>query len=504
MSQSIENELYSNYPYNPLQITAAQFARVGEKHGTEFVFDTQPALEKYGEMSSAFQEQGLETQICYAVKSQNSPFLIRDMIRNGMEIEQSGGAKFGLEVSSNTEIMACIQAAQEVGFEAKDIASRMVLSNPNATKAETDAAIEAGVRNFVVDKPLQLLSIANKAKLMNISPEIEIIARLTPPEGAAYVSADKFGTSQTMCEDLLREAQTHGLKPKGLMMHMGWQTDTSDAMKTKLDDSIKRMASIFQNMKNDGISLTTLDLGGGWPSQFRGAPVPHIDEGAAITKELINKHFGKTTTKPQIMLEPGSYISASAGILKANILSVELIKGIEEKEEPFYRCIMDAGRLHGGLIDGHYPVTTMIDGKLTEIFTDKPEGATTIKVKLFGYSLDSADKVMEVYLTGDPRIRERFLKSTEATTPTSTDGTFAERIARTEEALPIPIVLHGAGAYTSVLAVGKAGDSGFNGLNNPPVTIISHGQVVSNSEQPSPRSPLEHAERFKETRVQRM
>jgi hypothetical protein len=355
-----------------------------------------------------------------------------------------------------------------------------------------DYALKKGVRNFVVQNPSQLMLLYVKAKELGVHEQVAIMTRIVPPRNATYVSGGKFGSDITLCEKMLQASHNLGMKPRGLATHIGWQTDNSTEMRAKIEDVLRRMAATFKKMKNEyGIELTTLDLGGGWPSQFRGASVPHIRESAAIVAELMDRYFGYLgNQKPDIILEPGNYLAAAAGVTKAHIINIE--EPMEGRD--FLRCVLDVGKLQGGLIDGHYPVSMIIDGEPVELFVDvnKVQKEPDVPVIVFGPSLDSADRVIaDIKLTDHPKIRELFAGAIEANRMDNDivdklddDSAFAVTVAqKVKENFPLPIVLHGTGAYTTALTVGEPGKPGFNGILNPGLTVISNNYVNKTMER---------------------
>jgi ornithine decarboxylase len=394
-------------------------------------------------------------------------------MHNGLAREKEAGqSRFGMDAASAGEIEKCIHAAHAIGIDARDICSRITLSNPNMLQEDMVYALNNGVRSFVVHNLGQVKRLYKNAEKYGVkAEEVEIITRIPGPPDAKKTGGAKFGADLKTCEKMLLYSHNHGMKPTGMAVHVGWQVDSAEEMKKGMDYALKKMAQTFKNMEQHGIKLSIVDLGGGWPNQFRGKPVPSISENAAIVRELMDKHFGYLDSqKPTLILEPGNYLSAAAGVTKANIINID-----EVPNKPgMLRCALDAGMFNGGLVDGHYPVSMIIDGKVVEALVSvSPDQKSQHQVVLFGPSCDSSDKVsIDVMLSDHSGVREHFSRMMEAN---NVDYDITEVTQKAHEHF---IILHGTGAYTSEYNVGKVGEKGFNSIHNPELVIISQGRVL--------------------------
>ncbi len=473
------------YHYNPLQITDKQISLIQKyiKRGDmkpKHILDTDVPIKRYNEMSDAFSgEQKIKTQINYAIKSQSNKYLLRDLMRNGLAREKKAGqSRFGMDAASKGEIKKCIRAAHAIGIDTREICSRITLSNPNMQQKDMVYALTKGVRSFVIHNHAQLVRLHENAKKYGVKEEeVKIITRIPGPSDANKTGGDKFGADPETCEEMLLYARNHGIKPIGMAVHVGWQVDSAEQMKKGMNYALETMAQTFKNMEKHGIKLSIVDLGGGWPSQFRGKPVPSISKNAEIVSKLIDEHFGNE--KPDIILEPGNYLSAAAGVTKAHIINIDKVPN----KPGMRRCVLDVGMFNGGLVDGHYPVSMIIDGKAVEALVSiSPDQESQDRVVLFGPSCDSSDKVTgDVMLSDNPEIRKRFERMMEANK--ADDDT--KKVNR--DADQHFIILHGTGAYTSEYNVGKVGKEGFNSIRNPELVILSKGRVIKADVSPLQR-----------------
>jgi ornithine decarboxylase len=78
-------------------------------------------------------------------------------------------------------------------------------------------------------------------------------------------------------------------------------------------------AKLFHWLHVRGISLRCLNLGGGFPAQYR-APVPGIAAYGDAIAESLRRHFGQH--RPHVVVEPGRYLVADAGILQTEVILI--------------------------------------------------------------------------------------------------------------------------------------------------------------------------------------
>lgn len=95
-------------------------------------------------------------------------------------------------------------------------------------------------------------------------------------------------------------------------------------------------------LRADDIRLETLNVGGGFPAQYRTPIAPMDAYGTAIARSL-DRHFGRT--RSQIVAEPGRYLLADAGVIETEVVLVSR----RSPNEPRW-VYLDCGRV-GGLAE---------------------------------------------------------------------------------------------------------------------------------------------------------
>jgi len=226
------------------------------------------------------------------------------------------------------------------------------LSFGNTIKRESAIAITAaaGLDLFAFDSAAELEKLARRA------PGSRVFCRLlVEGKGAEWPLTRKFGCEARMAADLLVAARRLGLRPAGLSFHVGSQQ--TDPRQWAV--AIAHAARVFRSCAHQGVVLETLNLGGGLPAHYR-APIPSLADYADAIEASLENEFGGAC--PQVMIEPGRYLVADAGLLRAEIVLISR-KSAHEAERWVY---LDAG-LYNGLAETlneriHYRIRTPRDG----------------------------------------------------------------------------------------------------------------------------------------------
>jgi len=209
------------------------------------------------------------------------------------------------------------------------------------TRAATD-----GIGLFAFDSAAELDKLARSA------PGARVFCRLLiENKGAEWPLTRKFGCEAHMAADLLVAAKDLGLHPVGVSFHVGSQQTDPHAWTS----AIGHAAWVFRACAHRGLDLHLLNLGGGLPAHYR-TPVPPLVDYAEAIETALAKEFG--AARPRLFIEPGRYLVADAGLLRAEILLISR-KSPHERERWVY---LDAG-LYNGLDETlneqiHYRIRT--------------------------------------------------------------------------------------------------------------------------------------------------
>ncbi|MEO5374231.1 MAG: type III PLP-dependent enzyme [Alphaproteobacteria bacterium] len=291
-------------------------------------------------------------QVYYAVKANPAPEVVSLLVDLGS----------CFDVASVAEIDLCLNAG----------ASAERLSFGNTIKKKTDIAYAygKGLRLFAFDSEAELDKIATAA------PGSRVFCRiLVDNSGAEWPLSRKFGCDAAMAADLLVGARERGLDPYGVSFHVGsQQTDLS-----QWDIAVGKTAMLFTALNEAGIELKLVNLGGGFPAQYRSG-VAGLDAYCHAVMTAMTHHFGNQL--PGMIIEPGRSLVGDSGILEAEVVLISR-KSYDDATRWVY---LDIGRF-GGLAE--------TEGECIRYRIETPHGGTTGPVVLAGPTCDSADILYE-------------------------------------------------------------------------------------------------------------
>lgn len=298
----------NHFEYKNQQLFAEEvaIADIIKAHGTPAYIYSRATLERHWHaFDNAFGEH--PHLICFAVKSNSNIALLNVMAKLGS----------GFDIVSQGELERVLAAGGD--------ASKVVFSGVAKSHSEIARALEVGVRCFNVESIPELHRINEVAgKMGKVAP---ISLRVNPDVDAKthpYISTglkeNKFGVSVQQAREVYRLAKSlPNVKITGMDCHIGSQlTELQPFL-----DATDRLIVLMEQLKEDGIELHHLDLGGGLGVPYHGEQPPHPTEYAKALLEKLRAY-----PNLEIILEPGRAISANAGIL---VTKVEYLKSNEDR-----------------------------------------------------------------------------------------------------------------------------------------------------------------------------
>jgi ornithine decarboxylase len=257
-------------------------------------------------------------------------------------LERLVGLSSSFDAASFEEIEACLAA----GARPEAISYGNTIKKVSAIRR----AHAAGVSLFAFDSAEELQKLADNA------PGAKVYCRIMVANaGADWPLSRKFGTTVEMARDLMLRAGELGLDPYGLSFHVGsQQTDTA-----AYELAIGSVAMLFTDLKDAGVNIRMVNLGGGFPVRYRDE-VPEIDRFGDAIMGAMTKHFGNAL--PQMLIEPGRFIVGDAGVVSAEVVLVSR----RDRADPVRWVYLDIGRF-GGLAETEgesikYRIVTPRDG----------------------------------------------------------------------------------------------------------------------------------------------
>lgn len=288
---------FFQYKNEQLYVEDLPVKQLAEEFGTPLYIYSRATLERHWHaFDSALGKH--PHLICYAVKANSNIGILNVMAKLGS----------GFDIVSQGELERVLAAGGD--------ASKVVFSGVAKSRAEIMRALEVGIRCFNVESVAELHHINQIAGEMGKVAPISL--RVNPDVDAhthPYISTglkeNKFGVSVDEAREVYKLATTllH-VKITGMDCHIGSQlTELQPFL-----DATDRLIRLMEQLKEDGITLKHLDLGGGLGVTYTDETPPHPSDYATA---LLNKL--KDYEDLEIILEPGRAIAANAGILVAKV-----------------------------------------------------------------------------------------------------------------------------------------------------------------------------------------
>jgi ornithine decarboxylase len=273
-----------------------------------------------------------DTRVYYAVKANPDHAILN-------ALAEAGSCFDCASVVEIEQVLATGAGAERISFG-------------NTIKKERDIARAYlyGVRLFAVD------CVEEVEKIARVAPLAKVFCRiLVDCEGAEWPLSRKFGCSPEMAIDVLEAAHKLGLHAYGISFHVGSQQTNLNAW----DLALGQAADIFRTLSDMGISLSMVNMGGGFPTRYL-KDVPQAQTyGNAIFASL-SKHFGNRL--PETIIEPGRGMVGNAGVIEAEVVLISK----KDKADENRWVYLDIGKFHGlaETIDEsiRYPIKTIRDG----------------------------------------------------------------------------------------------------------------------------------------------
>jgi diaminopimelate decarboxylase len=304
---------YFEYKNGQLHCEGIPIQRIAEKVGTPFyLYSYNTLVRHFTVFNNAF--EGIPHLVCYSAKANSNLTLIRLFVNMGG----------GVDVVSGGEIYRALKG----GAPPKKI----VFSGVGKREDEIEYALKAGILMFNVESSQELQVINDVAGRAGKKAPVAI--RVNPdidPKTHPYISTglkqNKFGIDILRAPMAYRLAsQLPNLEVVGIDCHIGSQLVEVEP----IIEALRKLKALVENLRNEGMEIKYLDLGGGLGITYEDEEPPHpVEYAANILEEF--RGFGCT-----LILEPGRVIVGNAGVLISKVLYIK-----ENEEKRF--VIVDAG-----------------------------------------------------------------------------------------------------------------------------------------------------------------
>ena len=292
-------------------------------------------------------------RIYYAVKANPARQVLERLVRLDSSFDAAGFE----------EVEACLAA----GAHPDAISFGNTIKKVSAIRS----AHAVGVSLFAFDSAEELDKLARHA------PGARVYCRiLVENTGADWPLSRKFGTTVEHARALMLRAGELGLDPYGLSFHVGSQ-QTSTASYAA---AIGRVGMLFTDLRDAGVNLRMINLGGGFPVRYRDV-VPELDQFGLAIMGAMTRAFGNAL--PEMLIEPGRCIVGDAGVVSAEVVLVSR----RDVSDPVRWVYLDIGRF-GGLAE--------TEGEAIKYRIATPhDGTATGPVAIAGPTCDGADILYE-------------------------------------------------------------------------------------------------------------
>jgi diaminopimelate decarboxylase len=262
-----------------------------------YVYSTGAIAGQYRALDAAF--AAVPHRIHYSVKANGNLAILR--------LLQSLGA--GVDIVSGGELFRALRA----NFTGRDV----VFSGVGKTAVEIGEALAAGVRLINAESEAELQIVNDEAAragvvadvALRVNPEVTVS---TPhPYIKTGERGNKFGIAYDEIREVARRAtRLPSIRISGLDMHLGSQIGGTGPYR----EGLQRVTELFGALVADGNThLEYLDVGGG-------LAVTYDDERAADPVALAAVVTPAVPAGVTLVLEPGRYLVANAGVLLTRVL----------------------------------------------------------------------------------------------------------------------------------------------------------------------------------------
>ncbi len=290
-----------NVPLVPRPCEGVDLASIARCEGTPlYVYSAGAIRRRQRALLDAL--AGMDADVCYAVKANSNVAILQLMAQAGI----------GADIVSGGELWRALKAGMAP--------SRIVFSGVGKSQDEIVEALEAGIARFNVESHDELLLIEQVAGDLGVVAHAAV--RINPDVvagGHAKISTgkseNKFGVSIDEARGwfVAAHSRKHVLLD-GLHVHIGSQILDLAPIR----QALRCVADFWRELEQGGHAIASIDVGGGLGVRYRDGDFPLAAE--EYVGEIRSALAG---FKGRIVLEPGRYLVAEAGVLLTRVVRVK-------------------------------------------------------------------------------------------------------------------------------------------------------------------------------------
>jgi diaminopimelate decarboxylase len=294
----------------PLSCGPHSLARLAAEYGTPlYVYSADHILSRLALFQQALAHR--PHLVCYAVKANSALAILKLLAAHGS----------GFDIVSGGEL-------ERVKAAAPDAVARVVFSGAGKTAEEIDLALEYGILAFHVESEAELALLAARAARRKRKARFSL--RVNPDvfaETHPYISTGlrehKFGIDVREARRIYNSVHGHRwLTTHGVSVHIGSQIRSAEPFGA----AVKRVARLVRELYRDGITIQSIDAGGGLGIDYHADPKltgDGFDAAAKVAEYTAALEAALTGLEVTLLLEPGRFLVAQAGALITRVLFVK-------------------------------------------------------------------------------------------------------------------------------------------------------------------------------------
>jgi diaminopimelate decarboxylase len=299
---------------NALVCDGVSLEDTARAHGTPlYVYSAASIRNAYRELDEAFAAH--PHRIHYAMKANSSLAVVRLLREAGSAVDANSIGE--------------VELAMRAGFAPEDI----VFSGVGKSPDEIERAVQLGLKAINAESAGELERIDRAASARGVRARVALrvnpdIDAGTHPHISTGRHINKFGVPLEHAAALYRKmAAQPGLQPVGIHVHLGSQIISTEP----LQRGAATVVRLARELRDSGIHLDHIDIGGGLGISYDGSRAPTAEEYASAILPIV------ASSGLSIALEPGRYIVGASAVLLARVVD------LKEAAGGHHFAVLDAG-----------------------------------------------------------------------------------------------------------------------------------------------------------------
>ena len=288
----------SDFIYRDGQLFAEDVSllEIAKQYNTPcYVYSNNTIQSRYSEFDSAFTSG--QHLLCYAVKANSNISILNILARLGS----------GFDIVSIGELLRVLEAGGDP--------MKVVFSGVGKREDEMKFALEQNIKCFNVESESELLKLNKVAENMGMVAPVSLrvnpdVDAKTHPYIATGLKENKFGIAFESAKVFYEQAANmSNIRLIGIDCHIGSQILSL----APFQDALQRLLDLIDELKQLGIELQHVDIGGGLGITYQNETPPTPTEYVNAVTSITQKR------DLEVIIEPGRSIVGNAGILLTKV-----------------------------------------------------------------------------------------------------------------------------------------------------------------------------------------